>query len=248
VWRGAFAEQILKGNPSVGRYMVDPWQHLDHWNKPANVSNRAFDHIFEQAMTRTGFAGQEKIVLPAKTSEAVLSLADAQFDGVYIDSDLTLRCITMDLVSTYDRISSSGLVFDDDIASYICKHYGEFEQTFVLPLAVYFVQARGGTIYGLPFNRFLIAKSDRSNGFHFYDLTQRYDETTLRRQFAGGPKRPTERFVNRLRTKIVCRLAIFGEPNVSAHHFEMDRRQFCRTAYLLQLPAIRQDCQANNRW
>ena len=207
VWRGAFAEQILKRCPSIERYyMVDPWQHLDHWNKPANVSDREFDDVFEQALKRTEFAGEKRIVLRAKTSEAILGLADAGLDAVYIDGDHTLRGITIDLVSIYDKIRPRGFIFGDDFAPSIWQHSGKFEPTFVFPLAVYFAEAKGDTIYGLPFNQFLIAKSDRSNGFQFHDLTRRYNETTLRRQLLAGPKGRARKFVSRLRSSIVRRL------------------------------------------
>ena len=47
VWRGEFAEHILRRCPSIEHYyMVDPWRHLDDWNKPANVSDPEFDQIF----------------------------------------------------------------------------------------------------------------------------------------------------------------------------------------------------------
>src|SRR5262249_59865514 len=37
VYRGAFAEHVLAQCPAIETYyMIDPWRHLDDWNKPAN--------------------------------------------------------------------------------------------------------------------------------------------------------------------------------------------------------------------
>ena len=37
VFRGAFSAAMLDGCPSItDYYMIDPWRHLDDWNKPAN--------------------------------------------------------------------------------------------------------------------------------------------------------------------------------------------------------------------
>lgn len=91
VWRGEFAEHILRYCPSIDRYyMIDPWRHLDDWNKPANVSDPEFDQIFTEAMERTAFASDKRVVLRGTTKQALATLKNAELDAVYIDSDHTL--------------------------------------------------------------------------------------------------------------------------------------------------------------
>src|SRR5450631_1040430 len=54
VARGFFAEALLQNCPDITTYyLIDPWQHLEDWNKPANKTSDAFELVFEEAMTRT---------------------------------------------------------------------------------------------------------------------------------------------------------------------------------------------------
>ena len=49
VYRGAFAAHMLASCPAVETYyMIDPWRHLDDWNKPANYDNATFQRFFEE--------------------------------------------------------------------------------------------------------------------------------------------------------------------------------------------------------
>lgn len=190
VWRGEFAEQLLRRCPSIERYyMIDPWRHLEQWNKPANVQDGEFDEIYDEAMRRTDFAAARRVVLRSRTQAALAEIPDGTLDAVYIDGDHTLRGITVDLVSAYDKPAPGGFVMGDDFSRTIWQHSEDFEPTFVFPMAVYFAEAKGDPIYGLPFDQFLIAKSGDANGFRFSDLTGRYGDTSLRHQILLGPKR-----------------------------------------------------------
>ncbi len=77
VFRGAFAERILRRCESIMRYyMLDPWRHLDDWNKPANVDQPTFDDIYALAMARTDFARERRIVLRGTTTEMIDEISD----------------------------------------------------------------------------------------------------------------------------------------------------------------------------
>ena len=92
VLRGAFAEHVLRQCPGIARYyMLDPWRHLDDWNKPANVAQAAFDDIKAEAMARTQFADERRIVLRGKTVEVIDEISDRTLDIAYVDGDHTLR-------------------------------------------------------------------------------------------------------------------------------------------------------------
>ena len=51
-------------------------------------------------------------------------------------------------------------------------------------------------IFDLPFEQFLISKSPGEDGFHFYDLTGKYQELSLRKQVLAHPN---QRFKNALK-------------------------------------------------
>jgi hypothetical protein len=183
VFRGVFAEEILNRCPAItDYYMVDPWRHLDDWNKPANVSSKRFDDIYDEAMRRTAAHEGRRRVLRGRTSEVVGDIPDGHLDFAYIDGDHTLRGITIDLVQVFGKVRAGGWVAGDDFARRIWQHGQSFEPTMVFPFAVYFAEAVGCPIYALPFTQFLIEK-DPSRGFSFTDLTNSYPGTGVLAQF-----------------------------------------------------------------
>jgi len=102
VWKGEFAEATLRACPTVQRYfMIDPWRHLDRWNKPANVDDHAFEEIYDEALRRTEFASERRVVLRGTTREVIDDVPDRSLDLAYIDGDHTLRGVTIDLVACY---------------------------------------------------------------------------------------------------------------------------------------------------
>jgi hypothetical protein len=190
VWRGGFTERLLGNCPSIERYyMVDPWRHLEDWNKPSNLSDAEFPKIFDEAMARTAFAADKRVVLRANTRDAMREIAGGSLDAAYIDGDHTLRGIAIDLIAVYDKVKPGGFILGDDFSPTIWQHAAEFEPTLVFPFAVHFAEAKDDAIFALPFNQFLIAKTDTPGRFGFHDLTGNYPETGLRRQFPPPPKR-----------------------------------------------------------
>ena len=179
VWRGEFAEAMLKGCPSLGRYyMVDPWRHLQDWNKPANTSNIEFEAVFGEAMRRTAFATGRRQVLRGKTAEVVDVIPDGSLDFAYIDSDHTLRGITLDLFKILPKVRPGGWIGGDDFVPHVWQHSRRYEPTFVFPYAVYFAEAMGATISALGFGQFLIslpsARSENHSRAVFVDRTGHY--------------------------------------------------------------------------
>lgn len=182
VYRGDFAVEILKQCPAVNKYyMIDPWRHLADWPKPANKRDTVFEDIFNEAMSRTDFAAEKRIVLRGKTAEVVESIPDNSLDFVYIDGDHTLRGITIDLLRLYPKIRPGGWIGGDDFSPTIWQHTTDYEPTLVFPFAIYFAEAAGDTIYALPFDQFLIEKQTDSS-FSFVDLTGLYSEIGLKKQ------------------------------------------------------------------
>jgi hypothetical protein len=181
VWRGVFAEHILRHCPTIARYyMLDPWRHLADWNKPANVDQSTFDEIYASAMRRTEFAGERRIVLRGKTTEMIDEISDEALDIGYIDGDHTLRGIAIDLVRTYPKIRPGGILGGDDYTATIWQHAENFETSLVCPFAAYFAESCGAPIVILPCNQFAIIKPvPPENCFRVIDTTQAYGARSL---------------------------------------------------------------------
>jgi len=186
VWKGEFAKIILKKCPHISDYyMVDPWQHLDGWNKPANVPEDRFEKFYQLAMKETDFAKGRRKVIRKPTTQAALDFDNGSLDALYIDGDHTLRGITLDLISLYPKVKYGGLILGDDLSPTIWQHPEKYEPSLVFPFAVHFAEAMNCPIYAGPFNQFVILKMPHK-GFSFTDLTQTYPETGLLGQFLGN--------------------------------------------------------------
>jgi Methyltransferase domain len=158
VWRGEFAESILRSCPQLERYyMVDAWRHLEGWNKPANTSDVEFEKIMAEALRRTEFAREERIVLRGRTAEVLDRIPDQSLDFAYIDSDHSLRGITLDLFKILPKMRPNGWIGGDDFEPNVWQHPLRYEPTFVFPYAVYFAEAIGAVIYAVGFNQFLMS-------------------------------------------------------------------------------------------
>jgi len=185
VFRGAFAQTILDGCPDITRYyMIDPWRHLDDWNKPANKDDTTFEEFYAETMRRTETHAAKRVVLRGRTTEVVDEIPDGSLDLAYVDGDHTLRGITIDLIRMWPKVRPGGFFTGDDFTPSIWQHKTDFEPTLVFPWSVYFAEAVGAPIYALPHNQFLIHKIDAEPTF--LDLTGRYPDVSLRRSLLKG--------------------------------------------------------------
>jgi len=184
VYRGDFAQVLLQGCRGLTRYyMIDPWKHLADWNKPANHPDEQLESYYQEAMAKTDFASGKRVVLRGKTVEVIGSIPDETLDFAYIDGDHTLRGITIDLIALYPKIRTDGFLCGDDFCSSIWEHRSSFEPTLVFPLAVYFAEAVGATIFALPHSQFCLQKTAEKKS-SFIDLTGNYGDTSLLGQVA----------------------------------------------------------------
>lgn len=181
VWKGAFAEHILTRCPAICRYyMIDPWKRLECWNKPSNVNQQAFDAIYAEAMARTDFAAQRRIVLRGTTVETIDQIPDGSLDAAYIDGDHTLHGIVIDLIRTYPKVRPGGIIGGDDYTPSIWQHPEVFEPTLVCPFAAYFAESQGAPIIVLPHNQFAIVKPmEPGDNFRVIETVEGYGERTL---------------------------------------------------------------------
>ena len=182
VYRGNYAAKLLERCESIEKYyMIDPWRHLDGWNKPANKSDDVFEQFLSETKTKTDFASDKRIILRGKTTDVIEKIPDGELDFCYIDGDHTLKGITIDLIRVYPKIRSAGYIGGDDFSRTIWEHPTNFEPTLVFPFAVHFAEAVGAPIYALPHSQFLIEKNFNQS-FSFTDITGHYNDISLRDQ------------------------------------------------------------------
>lgn len=201
VYKGEFAENILLNCDVIEKYyMIDPWRKLAEWNKPANTDNDIFEQFYIETMNKTEFASNRRIILRGKTQEMHQEIANDSLDFAYIDGDHTLKGITVDLITIWDKIKPDGFIAGDDFCSSIWQHDKSFEPTLVFPFAVYFAEAKNVKIYALPFNQFLIAKGSRE--FEFIDITKgNYSDLSLLNQVKMQNEVPKMSFFSRFLKK-----------------------------------------------
>jgi hypothetical protein len=183
VYRGDFASFVLRNCEFLKRYyMIDPWRHLQDWNKPTNQTDAVLEEFFQEAKSKTDFAETKRVILRGTTAEVIDQIKDGELDFAYIDGDHTLKGITIDLVRVFPKVRTGGFVGGDDFTSSIWEHKTKFEPTLVFPFAVYFAEAVGASIYALPYAQFCLQKN--SETFTFVDLTGEYHNPSLRNQVA----------------------------------------------------------------
>jgi hypothetical protein len=186
VYRGDFAARMLDARPEIERYyLVDPWRHLDDWNKPANKADAVFERYLAETLEKTAAHAHRRVVLRGRTTEVADEIPDGSLDVAYVDGDHTLRGITIDLHRIHPKVREGGWIGGDDFARSIWQHADRFEPTLVFPYAVDFAEAVGARIYALPFNQFVLQKT-AADAFEFVDLAGGYDSVDLRRQVARG--------------------------------------------------------------
>ena len=162
--------------------MIDPWRHLDDWNKPANKDDDVFQRFYEESLDKTRDWSAKRVVLRGTTTEVSAKLPDAGLDFAYIDGDHTLRGITIDLTRALPqgarRRAGSAATTSRSRSGSTTRPY---EPTLVFPYAVHFAEAVGAPIYALPHRQFLIHKRP-DRGFAFVDLTGRYGSVDIKSQ------------------------------------------------------------------
>ncbi len=186
VWEGEFSEYMLQGVPSISSYyMIDPWRHLDNWNKPFNIALSEFDKVYAKAMARTAFASGKVHVLRGTTSEVIDQIENGCLDAAYIDGDHTFRGITIDFVSIFSKIRDGGLLLGDDCCNSLWQHGNEFEPTGVFPMVLYLAEAFKLRLFLLPYNQFVVEK--HIGEFELVNLSgHSYGDGSLLHQIRGA--------------------------------------------------------------
>lgn len=203
VYKGDFAAQILRNCASIRKYyMIDPWRHLENWNKPSNKESKIFEEYLSETIAKTDFALEKRIILRGKTTEIIEKIPDQELDLAYIDGDHTLKGITIDLIRTFPKVKDNGWIGGDDFSNTIWQHDYKYEPTLVFPYAVYFAEAVGADIYALPHSQFLLQKK-LSQSHEFIDLTDQYTDFSLKNHISVMTKKTHNKKIKTTLKKIL---------------------------------------------
>lgn len=162
--------------------MVDPWRHLEDWDKPSNKSDERHTIRYEEMLNCTDFAKDKRVILRGTTAEVIDEIEDESIDFMYIDGDHTLRGITIDLQLLWPKLKVGGWIGCDDFCSDIWQHSLEYEPTFIFPYVEYFAEATGSSLFGLPYNQCLFQKNPKGSTYHMHDFVGAYSDATVRNQ------------------------------------------------------------------
>lgn len=180
IFKGNFSEHILKKCDNIEKYyMIDPWKHLDEWNKPSNKSDEEFEKIYDEAIYKTDFVKNKRIILRGETKDVIDEIPDNSLDFAYVDGDHTLRGIAIDLIKVYPKIKNNGWIGGDDFCEEIYQHGLNFDPTLIFPFAIYFAEAMDSNIFAIKNDQFLIEKNDQKS-FNFENFTDKYSNHSLK--------------------------------------------------------------------
>lgn len=182
VWRGHFAEAVLKNCPKVEQYyLIDPWKTLDDWNKPLNEDD--MEDALAETKRRIEPYKERCTILRGRTTEVAKDLPEIDF--AYIDGDHTLRGIVVDLAQLWPKIRENGWIGGDDFTPSIWQHDTSYEPSLVFPYAVHFAEGVDCAITAPGANQFYIDKDGA--GFRF-EQNGDYGDTELLPQISQSKK------------------------------------------------------------
>jgi len=182
VWRGDFAQHMLRECPSLEKYyLIDPWQMLDDWNKPLNADN--LEEAFQETQTKLEPYSHKTVFLRGRTTEVAHKLGELDF--AYIDGDHTLRGIVLDMMQVWPKIRDGRWLGGDDFSPSIWQHAPDYEPSMVFPFAVHFAEGVNCPITAIGGCQFVIEKVE---GFRFDDQTGLYPTTEINPQIQSMPK------------------------------------------------------------
>lgn len=137
VWQGTMARGVLENVSSLEKYyLVDPWKHLENWNKPFNKQNSEFERVYNVAMKATEQWASKRVVMRGESIKMAANIEDDSLDFVYIDGDHTARGTMIDVLSWWPKIKLGGVLFGDDFVDSM-QHGTKHSPTMVKSVGKY---------------------------------------------------------------------------------------------------------------
>lgn len=132
VWLGMMSEQLLRRRPALTLYMVDRWASVPEghrYRESASVIAQYDDpHMqmaYEEAMSRTAFAGDRRIVLRGESAEMAEEVPDGSLHVAFLDDDHSYDGVQEGLDAWLRKVLLGGWIGGHD--------YGHVRHTEVTP-------------------------------------------------------------------------------------------------------------------
>lgn len=131
VWRGAFANKIIKITGPKEIHLIDPWEWLGQWKDGIDPTFKNPDEVYEEVVKKFPSEKNKNVKIIRKSSEdASKDFTDDYFDWVYIDADYRYDKIKEDLYFWWPKIKEGGMLCGHDISHlFLNGEITEFEKT-----------------------------------------------------------------------------------------------------------------------
>ncbi len=108
---GVYSEQLLKDNPDLKLYSIDPWKVNDDY--PYQTVQSKFDKSYDEARTRLAPYGNSHIIRKFSL-DAVRDFDDNSLDFVYIDGSHIFQSVTNDICEWLKKVRIGGIISGHD--------------------------------------------------------------------------------------------------------------------------------------
>ena len=108
---GAYSEILLKNNPGLKLYSIDPWKAYEGF-RDYTVQDK-LDSLYKESKARLAPYPNSKIIRKF-SMDAVKDFADSSLDFVYIDGNHSFLNIANDIVEWSKKIRTGGIISGHD--------------------------------------------------------------------------------------------------------------------------------------
>jgi len=129
--RGEYSEVLLKDNPNLRLYSVDPWSAGEYTPGMSGVNEKQayFDGCYEETVKRLAPYNCEIV---RKTSmEALKDFEDNSLDFVYIDANHDFLNFTMDLQGWMRKVKPGGIISGHDYAYFPYRKFNHVKRALI---------------------------------------------------------------------------------------------------------------------
>ena len=114
VWKGNFAERLLRLARPSRYYLIDPWRYVPETGSKlyGQGGQTTLDAIHDSVRRR--FARDPVVILRMASVEAANQIPDASLDLAYIDGDHTYAGCLADLRAFWPKLKHGALLIADD--------------------------------------------------------------------------------------------------------------------------------------
>lgn len=107
VRRGKFSNHLMKCNPRLTLYCIDPWEA---YSNKYNIERQA--RIYQDAIDN--LKGTKAIVIRKRSMDALTDIADRSLDFVFIDGNHDFDFVVMDVIHWSKKVRKNGIIMCHD--------------------------------------------------------------------------------------------------------------------------------------